>query len=116
MRRFTDALLFLALAAPAPAAGLRALLIDGPEWQQQTAAYKAILESSGVFQVDVLSAPSQSGAKDFQAPFDKYKLVVLNFAGEGWPVNTLASLDKFVQSGGGLVVLAAGGGAFPRWP
>lgn len=117
MRSLRAALLLAAAAHLASAASVKALLIDGPEWQQQTAAIKAILEANGLFQVDVLSTPSKGGESGaFQPQFDRYKLVVLNFGGEGWPVSTLAAFDKFVQNGGGLVALAASGSAFPAWP
>jgi hypothetical protein len=106
------AALLLLAAQLAPSAPVKALLIDGPESQAQSAAIKALLEADGLIQVDQLSGT----ATPFQPAFDKYKLVVLNFGGEGWPVNTLASLDKFVQGGGGLVALAAADSAFPAWP
>ena len=108
-------LLILVALQSAPAASLKALLIDAAETQTQSAALKSVLEADGVFQVDLLTAPA-GGAAAFQPAFDKYKLVVLNFGGEGWPVNTLAALDKFVQNGGGLVTLPAAESAFPAWP
>ena len=52
-------------------ASVRALLIDGPEWQPQTAALKSMLEASGVFQVDVLSTPAKGSsisAYNFRSP------------------------------------------------
>jgi hypothetical protein len=94
-------------------ASVRALLIDGPEWQPQTAALKSMLEASGVFQVDVLSTPAKGSA--FQPPFDRYKVVVLNYGGDAWPLATIAALDKYLQAGGGLVALPAADAAFPEW-
>jgi len=95
-------------------AQVKALLIDGPEWQPQTAAVKSILEGSGVFQVDILTTPAKGSA--FQPSFDKYKVVVLNYGGDAWPLATIAALDKYVQGGGGLVALASADAAFPIWP
>jgi len=97
------------------AASVKALIIDGPEWLIQTPALKAVLEADGLFQVDLISIPA-NGAASFQASFDKYKLIVLNYGGEGWPVNTLSALDKFLQNGGGLVALPAADSALPAWP
>jgi hypothetical protein len=108
-------LLIIAAMQFAPAASLKALLIDAAETQAQSPALKSTLEADGVFQVDLLTAPA-GGAAAFQPAFDKYKLVVLNFGGEGWPVNTLAALDKFVQNGGGLVTLPVADSAFRAWP
>jgi hypothetical protein len=106
----------IALAAMQFASGAsKALLIDGPEWVAQTPAIKAILEADGLFQVDLISIPT-NGAVTFQPSFEKYKLIVLNFGGEGWPVNTLAALDKYLQNGGGLVALPAADSALPVWP
>jgi hypothetical protein len=104
-------LLFIAALQFAPAASLKALLVDAPETQAQSPALKSMLEADGVFQVDTLN-----GAGSFQVAFDKYKVVVLNFPGDGWPVATLAALDRYLQNGGGLVLLPAAESAFPAWP
>jgi hypothetical protein len=92
---------------------VRALLIDGPESQPQTAAVKSILEASGAFQVDVLTTPAKGSA--FQPQFDKYRVVVLNYGGDAWPLATIAALEKYLQGGGGLVALPAAEAAFPEW-
>jgi hypothetical protein len=113
MRAIRAALLAAIAAGLASGAPVRALLIDGPEWQAQTAAVKAILEASGVFQVDVLTSPAKGAA--FQPAFDKYKVVVLNYGGDAWPLATIAALDKYLQAGGGLVALPAADAAFPEW-
>ncbi len=107
-------LVFLAAMQLASAAS-KALIVDGPEWAAQTPALKAVLEAVGLFQVDLISIPA-NGAASFQPSFDKYKLIVLNFGGEGWPVNTLSALDRYLQNGGGLVALPAAESALPVWP
>lgn len=94
-------------------ASARALLIDDADHQPQTAALKTILESSGTLQVDVLTAPAKGAP--FEPPFDRYKVVVLNYGGDTWPLATIALLDKYVQNGGGLVTLAPSEAAFPAW-
>jgi uncharacterized protein len=100
----------LPLVSGAP---VHALLIDGAEWQPQTAALKAILEISDM-RVDVLTAPAKGNP--FDPAFDRYKAVILNYGGDAWPVPTMAELEKYVQNGGGLVVLASADAAFPAWP
>jgi hypothetical protein len=104
------AVIAMALASGAP---LRALLIDGPEWQPQTAALKAILEASDVLHVDVLTTPAKGNA--FEPPFDHYKVIILNYGGDSWPLATIVALDKYLQNGGGLVVLPPADAAFPAW-
>jgi hypothetical protein len=112
--RAIRALVLAALAVELAAGGsVRALLIDGPEWQPQTAALKSILEASDVLHVDVLSAPPKGNP--FEPAFDRYKVVVLNYGGDTWPLGTLAALDKYLQGGGALVALPAAEAAFPAW-
>jgi hypothetical protein len=106
------------LASGAP---IRALLLDGTPGESSSAppgaAFKAILESDGLFQVDVVPGPAKgAGPGAFLTQFDRYKVVVLNYGGDAWPVNSMAALDKYMQNGGGLVVLAAASSAFPAWP
>jgi hypothetical protein len=113
MRAIRAALLAAMVVELVSGASVRALLIDGPEWQHQTAAVKSILESSGAFQVDVLTTPAKGSA--FQPQFDKYKVVVLNYGGDDWPLATITALDKYLQNGGGLVALPAADAAFPAW-
>jgi hypothetical protein len=114
MRAIPAALLAALAVELVSGASVRALLIDGPDTQQETATVKAILESSGVLQVDVLSTPAKGAA--FQPQFDKYKVVVLNYGGDIWPLSVLTALDKFLQAGGGLVALPSADAAFPMWP
>ena len=112
--RAIRAVLLAALAVElVSGASVRALLIDGPEWQPQTATLKAILEASDVLHVDVLTVPAKGNA--FEPAFDRYKVVVLNYGGDGWPLATIAALDKYMQGGGGLVLLPAADSAFPAW-
>jgi uncharacterized protein len=113
MRAIRAALLAALAVELVSGASVRVLLIDGPEWQPRTAALKAILEASDILHVDVLTAPAKGNA--FEPPFDKYKAVVLNYGGDDWPLSTLAALDKYLQGGGGLVVLPAADAAFPAW-
>ena len=113
MRRACVVLPLFFAAAGVGLAAQRALLIDGAsndgrDWNQESGPVKAILESQGLFQVDVETATAQS-----QPVFEKYKLIVLNYGGNAWPVTTLAALDKYVTNGGGIVALPGADGAFP---
>lgn len=122
MKRVPALLLLGSLLSLASAAPPHAILIDGPpsgdhDWRLQTPVLKAILESNQLFQVEAVTAPLQGGdANAFQPAFDKYKLVILNYDGDGWPSSARAALDKYLMSGGGVLALPAAETAFPEWP
>ena len=113
MRIFRAALLAAAMLRLASGGPLRALLIDAPTWQAQTPSIKAILESGDVFRVDVLTAPAKGAA--FNPDFERYKVIVLNYGADTWPLATIASLQKYINNGGGLAALAPADAAFPEW-
>jgi hypothetical protein len=117
MRAIHAATLAAVVLGCATGAPLKAILIDGPDSQQQSAAIKGVLEAGGLFQVDILSAPVKDAntVANFPVQFDRYRVVVLNYGGDGWPMAAMAALDKFVQGGGGLVVLPESDSAFPAW-
>jgi uncharacterized protein len=117
--------LTLALVASslvAAAEPMKCLLVDGRNnhpWKETTPVLKKALEGSGLFTVDVATAPpdkqDQSG---FQPTFSDYKVVVLNYNDmkDLWPEATRKALVSFVENGGGLVVVHAANNAFPAWP
>jgi hypothetical protein len=108
-------LVFCSILSPLLAAS-HALLIDGPsrdgeDWTRESGPIKSILESTGLFQIESVTASGE-----FQPRFERYKLIILNFGGDGWPLATLTALDKYLQAGGGMVALPGAGGAFPDSP
>ncbi len=62
--------------------GIRVLIVDGfsnHNWKQTTLLTKKILESSGLFSVDVSTAPSTKGSTgwdEWRPSFAKYDVVV----------------------------------------
>lgn len=94
-------------------ASIRALLIDGAETQSGSAAIKSILQAADI-QADVVTAPAKGNP--FDPPFDRYKVVILNYSSDQWPLETMAAFNRYVNNGGGLVVLAPSDAAFPAWP
>ncbi len=114
---------FLVQAAFA-AAPIRALIIDGQnnhDWQRTTPVLKAILEDSGLFQVDVLTTPPQGGDfSSFKPDFSKYQVVISNYndvrTGDKWPDRVKTAFEKYVRDGGGFVPFHAADNAFPEWP
>jgi uncharacterized protein len=122
----------LLLGAGAVALGaepsLRTLIIDGinnHDWPTATRMIRQILEASGRFTVDVSTTPAASGSREewdrWRPRFDSYSVVINNFNGghtkDGirWPAPVEASLEAYLQSGGGLVIFHAANNAFLEW-
>ncbi|QDV71573.1 Trehalose utilization [Rosistilla carotiformis] len=125
---------------------LKALIVDGQNnhgaWPKTTVMMKRYLEETERFTVDVQRTqytwnggklldeyPLNDGRKyqslskpksdpDFKPTFSDYDVVVNNFghSAAAWPKETQVALDKFVHSGGGLVVVHAADNAFSEWP
>lgn len=108
-----------ALAAP-----IRSLIIDGQnnhDWKKTTPVLKKILEDSGLFHVEVLTAPPKGGDFSvFKPDFKKYQLVLSNYnefpTGDKWPAEVRTAFQQWVQNGGGFVSFHAADNAFPDWP
>ncbi len=122
--------LVLALAASAAETPrLRALIVDGVnnhDWRAGTRGLRQILEATGRFTVDVSTSPGREAPADqwttWRPDFARYDVVINNFNGghlnDGlrWPAAVEAALVKYVQNGGGLVILHAANNAFLNWP
>jgi uncharacterized protein len=113
---------FVRAGAPMP---IHVMILDGEsaaayhKWQLTTPLLKRVLDETGLFAVDVVTAPP-AGA-DFAAfdpHFDRYRAIVLNYDApdDRWPSALKSSFEKFVRGGGGLVVIHAADNAFPDWP
>src|SRR3974377_30162 len=96
------------LCAPAFASGpLKVLIIDGQNnhaWRETTPVLKQILEASGRFKVDVVTAPAKGGdMSGFKPNFGEYKAVLSNYNGEAWSPETQTAFEAYVRKGGGFV-------------
>ena len=129
MTTITRALLVVALAAMAvqsPAATpIRLMLLDGEsggpwhKWQLTTPVLKKSLEETGLFRVDVVTAPGTSGELTAFAPsFAGYAAVVMNYDApdERWPAALKTEFERYISGGGGLVIVHAADNAFAGWP
>lgn len=100
-------------------AQLKALIIDGQnnhDWRSTTPHLKKVLEDTGVFTVDVATSPSKDGDKSsFRPKFSGYAVVISNYNGEPWSVETKAALVNYVRGGGGFVSVHAANNSFPEW-
>jgi type 1 glutamine amidotransferase len=102
---------------------IHVLLLDGDSggayhnWRVTTPVLRRELEETGLFAVTVLSAPAAGqDFTGFDPDFSHFQAIVMNYDGPDWPANLRASFEKFVQNGGGLVVVHAADNAFPNWP
>jgi type 1 glutamine amidotransferase len=126
MSRLAHIGVWIALAVVARAAApIRVMLVDGEsagtyhKWRVTTPVLKKELDETGLFAVDVVTAPP-AGAdfSSFMPAFNRYQVVVLNYDApdERWPASLKTSFEDFVKGGGGLVVVHAADNAFPGWP
>lgn len=124
---------------------LKALIVDGQNnhavWPKSTIMMKQYLEDSGLFEVSIertrfinnhereedwlplANAGESKGTKkpkpdpSFSPDFSKYDIVVSNFGygAADWPEQTRRNLEKYMQEGGGLVVVHAANNAWADW-
>ena len=125
---------------------LRALIIDGQnnheQWPKITYMMKRYLEETGKFTVDVQrtyytwnggdleakypikglpatqSLPKPKMDSAYHPDFFKYDVVIGNFGWNAapWSDGTQADFEKYINNGGGLVVVHAADNSFPMWP
>lgn len=117
--------LFLLFVLPTLAApSIRVMLLDGEsggpyhKWQLVTPVLKKQLEETGLFQVDVVTAPPANGDfSTFKPDFSKYQVIVMNYDApdERWSAELKASFEQYVKNGGGLVTVHAADNAFGNW-
>jgi uncharacterized protein len=103
---------------------IRVMLLDGEsagtyhQWKLTTPVLKKQLDETGLFQVDVVTAPPAGGDfSSFTPEFAKYQVVVFNYDApdDRWPAALKASFEKYMQDGGGFVSVHAADNAFPNW-
>jgi len=103
---------------------IRVMLLDGEsagpyhKWKLITPLLQKQLEETGLFHVDVVTAPPAGGDfAAFKPDFSKYAVVVSNYDApdERWPAELKASFEKYVRGGGGFVSVHAADNAFPNW-
>lgn len=117
------ATLHVAVAAESPPS-MRVMLLDGEsagpyhKWQLTTPVLRKQLEQTGLFRVDVVTAPPAGGDfSTFQPRWSDYQAVVFNYDApdERWPDTLKASFEQYMSAGGALVVVHAADNAFPKW-
>ena len=111
-------------SAPHAAGPIAVMLIDGEsggpwhKWALTTPVLKKELEDSGLFKVDVVTAPAATGElTGFKPAFSNYRVVVLNYDApdDRWPAELKTAFEQYVSNGGGVVIVHAADNAFPGW-
>ena len=112
----------LILSSLLPAAPIKVMLLDGEsggayhKWELVTPVLKKELEETGLFQVDVVTAPkSVTDFSGFNPEFGKYQVVVSNYDAPDWPAPLKTSFEQYMKNGGGLVTVHAADNAFGQW-
>jgi uncharacterized protein len=114
----------LGSATSRAAAPTRVMILDGEsggpyhKWQLVTAVLKKQLDETGLFDVDVVTAPPAGASfAAFKPDFTTYQAVVLNYDApdDRWPADLKAAFEQYMRSGGGLVIVHAADNAFPAW-
>jgi uncharacterized protein len=118
-------LLLLLSSANATATPIPIMLLDGESagpyhaWKLTTPVLKRELEETGLFRVDVVTAPSSGASSDalsgFKPDFSRYQAVVFNYDAPDWPAGLKDSFERYMKNGGGLVIVHAADNAFPGW-
>jgi type 1 glutamine amidotransferase len=107
------------LALNAQAAAIRVLIIDGQnnhDFKSTTPHLKKVLEETGLFTVDVATAPGKGGdIKSFRPTFADYRVIISNYNGQPWSEQTMKAFADYVRNGGGFVSVHAADNSFPAW-
>ena len=98
---------------------IKTLIITGQNnhnWKVSSAALEKILDDSGLFEAELAVSPPKGGnMAEFAVDFSPYRLVILDYNGDGWAGPMKTAFVDFVRSGGGVVVYHAADNAFPEW-
>lgn len=124
LRAVIVAALVAAALSSSAAAPSRVMLLDGESagpyhrWQVTTPVLKKTLDETGLFAIDVVTAPPAGGNfAAFTPDFSRYAAVVLNYDApdERWSDDLKSAFERYVENGGGLVAVHAADNAFPHW-
>ncbi len=124
MKMFSVRLLALTLALYLSTTGfaqekIKALILDGQnnhDWKTTTPIMKKILEDSGMFSVEVATAPGKGAELSTYRPkFSNFQVVISNYNGQDWAKETQADLVEYIKHSGGFVSVHAANNSFPAW-
>ena len=101
---------------------ISALIIEGQlgnhPWRGTTPLIQATLENTGRFQVQTFTFPphEEIPSSPLRPDFSAHDVVIFNYKAPTWPDALKNSLETYVRSGGGLVIVHSASNAFPHWP
>jgi len=88
------------------------MLLDGEQagayhaWHETRPYLKRMLEDTGIFQADVVTAPPRNGDfTAFKPDWSKYQVIVSNYDApdDRWSDTVKISFEQYIRNGGGLV-------------
>jgi hypothetical protein len=103
---------------------IKVMLLDGESggayhaWQMTTPVLKMELDETGLFQVDIVTAPPAGGDfANFHPDWGKYQVIVWNYdaPNDRWPQALKDSYEQYIKNGGGMVTVHASDNAFGSW-
>lgn len=122
LRRYLALTLFASLSCLAAGPSIKVMLLDGQSggpyhaWRLVTPVLKKQLEETGMFQVDVVTAPESTGDfTSFNPDFSKYQVIVSNYDAPEWPDRIKTAFETYMKNGGGFVTVHAADNAFGTW-
>jgi len=111
---------------PRPATEIKVLIVDGfsnHNWQLNTSLIRKIIEPTGLFSVDVSTAPETleaEGWNTWRPDFAAYDVVIQTCNSIGkrptWPREVEEAFVAYVRNGGGVYIWHSGNNAFDKWP
>ena len=110
----------LLIGPMASGAEVKALLVTGYDphghkWEETTPILESVLQHNGKFDVEIATLSSAQDAQAFAPDFGKYNVVVMNAHGRDWSAATQEQFERYVNGGGGLVVVHNAVGQFATW-
>jgi len=112
-------MLTLSMLSCTPKPELKAVIITGQNnhnIHNSTTALISILERTDIFTVFVRSTiRRRRDTSSFITDFTPFDVVVLNYNGNPWPEEIRNNFVKYVENGGGVVVVHAANSPFPDW-
>ena len=115
-----------AVAKDANMKPIKVLIVDGysnHDWKETTKVVSRILKDTGLFEIEVSTAPSVVDSAEWKKwlpKFSRYDVVIQNTNNIQdkkirWPHKAEVSLEKYVNNGGGLFIYHSANNAFDHW-
>ncbi len=122
LRTFLPVTLLVAMLLCQAASGaekIKVLIVDGQnnhKWRFTTPVMKQVLESAGLFTVDVSTSPPRGkDLSKWNPEFSKYGVIVSNYNGAPWSKKTQKAFVDYTKGGGGVVIVHAANNSFGKW-